>query len=65
MLHKVLRINNAVPKSYYEAANFVSNLGLDYQMIYSCINDFILFRKEHIMIAVCQRYGQSRWIAPK
>lgn len=65
MLHKVLPEDNNVPRSYYDAKKFISDLGLNYQKIHACTNDSVLFRKEYKNVDVCPKCGQSRWMLPR
>lgn len=46
-------------KDYYDVKKIIKDLGLDYEKIHVCPNDFMLFWKEHANNEVCH-YGASR-----
>ncbi|CAA0813526.1 Unknown protein [Striga hermonthica] len=47
LLKKALPSGEVLPQSYYEAKKIIRDLGLDYEKIHACVNDCVLFRKEH------------------
>ncbi|XP_052117337.1 uncharacterized protein LOC107489344 isoform X2 [Arachis duranensis] len=50
-----------LPASYYEARKIIRDLGLDYEKIDACINDCMLFWKDHDKKETCDHCGASRW----
>ena len=42
----ILLEDNTSPKSYYQAKNILSLMGMEYQKIHACPNDCILYRHE-------------------
>lgn len=52
---------NTLPKSYNEAKNLLSELGLGYVTIHACINNCVLFRKRYAKHDNCPVCGASRW----
>lgn len=60
-LKKVFPKGEMLPKSYYEAKKIIQDLGHSYDKIDACINDCVLFRKEHAYAEYCPTCGESRW----
>ncbi|KAI5351285.1 hypothetical protein L3X38_004176 [Prunus dulcis] len=52
---------NTIPTSMYEAKKTLCALGLSYEKMYACPNDFILYRKEYEDSTNCPTCGISRW----
>ncbi|KAL5724591.1 hypothetical protein ACHQM5_007831 [Ranunculus cassubicifolius] len=50
-----------LPKSYYEAKTLLRRLGLGYVKIHACINDCVLFWKEHEHLDYCPTCEQPRY----
>uniref|UniRef100_A0A453HES9 Uncharacterized protein n=1 Tax=Aegilops tauschii subsp. strangulata TaxID=200361 RepID=A0A453HES9_AEGTS len=55
---------NTLPKSYEEAKNLLKELGLGYESIHVCFNNYILFRKQYAKHDNCLVCGMSRWKDP-
>ncbi|KAA0048233.1 transposase [Cucumis melo var. makuwa] len=53
--------NNEIPTSLYEAKKTLGALGLSYQKINACPNDYYLYRKEYANSTKCPKCGLSRW----
>lgn len=53
--------NNALPLSLYEAKKTMATLGLQYEKIHTCPNDWILYRKDYKDLIACPTCGTSRW----
>ncbi|KAI5311767.1 hypothetical protein L3X38_040940 [Prunus dulcis] len=52
---------NTIPTSMYEAKKTLCALGLSYEKMHACPNDFILYRKEYEDSTDCPTCGISRW----
>jgi hypothetical protein len=50
-----------LPKSYDEARKYIRELGLGYEMIHVCKNNYVLFRGDCDKMEVCPKCGVSRW----
>ena len=55
----------SLPTSCYKAKKLVKELDLGYEKIYSCPNDCMLYRREHVDQELCHVCGSSRWVKPK
>ena len=53
LLTKVLPKGNLVPKSTYEAKKILCDLGMSYEHIDACKNDYALFWKENKNLDKC------------
>ncbi|WMV32669.1 hypothetical protein MTR67_026054 [Solanum verrucosum] len=51
-----------IPPSYNKTKFMVKNLGLDYEKIDACPNDYILFRSDHKDDEFCHTCGASQYI---
>ncbi|XP_049345424.1 uncharacterized protein LOC125809936 [Solanum verrucosum] len=51
-----------IPPSYNKTKSMVKNLGLDYEKIDACSNDYMLFRSEHKDDEFCHTCGASQYI---
>ncbi|XP_044383493.1 uncharacterized protein [Triticum aestivum] len=51
----------SIPKSYDEALKFIRALGLGYDSIHVCPNNYVLFRKQYANHDECPVCGASRW----
>ena len=60
-LQDMLSVNNEIPKSFYEAKKTMNALGLEYEKIYACPNDCILYRKEYKDLLACPTCKESKW----
>lgn len=56
--------NNALPRSCNEAKNLLRELGLGYDSIHVCVNNCILFWKDHANLEHCPVCQESRWKDP-
>ncbi|RVW36288.1 hypothetical protein CK203_103040 [Vitis vinifera] len=61
LLGDMLPLNNEMPLSMYEAKKTFSALGMEYQKIHACPNDFILYRNQYKDAIACPTCGKSRW----
>ena len=61
LLKEVLPEGETLPKSHYEAKSLMRDLGLGYILIHACINDCVLYWKEHENVEECPQCGESRW----
>jgi hypothetical protein len=52
---------NTIPKSYNDAKNLLKVLGLGYDSIHVCPNNYVLFRKQYAKLHNCPFCGMSRW----
>ena len=60
IISDLLPENNEIPSSLYEAKKTLSALGLSYQKINVCPNDYCLYRKEYENMTKCPKCGLSR-----
>ncbi|XP_023759479.1 uncharacterized protein LOC111907900 [Lactuca sativa] len=61
VLKDILPSNNTIPSSIYESKKLLKGVGLQYEKIHACENDFVLFWKEHKDASQCPTCGTSRW----
>ena len=61
VVHDMLPEENTLPKSYYQAKKMLCPMGMEYQKIYACPNDCILYRHEFQERFKCPRCGASRY----
>ena len=52
---------DTLPSSYYEVKKILRDLGLGYECIHACKNDYALFWKENQNLEACPTCGTSRW----
>ena len=52
---------NTLPESTYAAKSLIKSLGLHYEMIHACHNDFILYWGKYEKINEYPTCGESRW----
>ncbi|CAL2230848.1 unnamed protein product [Prunus armeniaca] len=52
---------NTLPSSMYKAKKTLSALGMSYEKIHACPNDYILYRKDYEDSTNCHTCGISRW----
>ena len=53
--------NYSLPASFHEAKKLICALGLGYDSIHVCLDNCILFRKEHGNKDNCPICDESRW----
>ncbi|XP_038684580.1 uncharacterized protein LOC119984621 [Tripterygium wilfordii] len=61
LFKEALPEGEALPTNYYEAKSIIRDLGLRYVRIHACMNDCVLFWKEHADKENCPVCGESRW----
>jgi hypothetical protein len=52
---------NTFPKSYNEPKNLLKELGLGYDSIHICFNNYVMFRKQYAKLDDCCICGLTRW----
>ncbi|XP_071681510.1 uncharacterized protein [Lolium perenne] len=52
---------SSIPKSYEEALSIIGRLGLGYDSIHVCPNNYVLFRKDYAKENNCPKCKASRW----
>ena len=55
----MLLLNNELPLSMYVAKKTLNALGMEYEKIHACPNDYVLYRKELKDASLCPTYGTS------
>ncbi|XP_062102882.1 uncharacterized protein LOC133813862 [Humulus lupulus] len=60
-LKELLPECNEMPMSFYEAKKTICSLGMEYEKIHACPNDFILYRNRFSDAESCPTCGESRW----
>jgi hypothetical protein len=55
--------NETLPANTYEAKKFLSSMGLGYEKIPACCNDYMLFWKDNKDLDSCTVCGESKWRA--
>nr|XP_043625896.1 uncharacterized protein LOC122597363 [Erigeron canadensis] len=60
-LKKILPEANTLPISIYEAKKIICPMGLGYQRIAACPNDYMLYRNEYEDLHACVTCGTSRY----
>ncbi|XP_075633708.1 uncharacterized protein LOC142606210 [Castanea sativa] len=58
---KPLYADAKLPKDHYKAKKIVRDLGLGYEKIHACPNDWMLFWKENVNLEACPCCKVSRW----
>ncbi|WRX12284.1 hypothetical protein QQP08_004771 [Theobroma cacao] len=61
LLKSILPKGETLSKSYSEAARIMKGLGLEYEKIYACCNDCMLFWGNYVEATSCHICGASRW----
>ena len=61
LIKDALPKGETLSKSYYEAKKLRNNLGFNYDNIHACLNDCVLFWKEHNELQECPVCQTSRW----
>ena len=59
--NKILPSNNYLPCSTYEAKKKIQEMGLQYDNIHACPNDFILYRGDNATLEQCPICKEGRW----
>ena len=59
LLKKLFPKDNTLPKNQYEAKKILCPVGMEYQKIHACSNDFILYRNEFAQMCNCPTCGVS------
>ena len=57
VVHNLLPEENTLPKSCYQAKKLLCPMGMEYQKIHVCPNDYILYRHEFEEISKCLGVG--------
>ena len=60
-LFTILPEENMLPKSYYQDKKILYPMGMEYQKIHACPNDFKLYRHKFQEMPKCPRCGVSRY----
>ena len=60
-LREVLPVDNKIPASIYEAKKTLSTLGMEYEKIHTCPNDYALYRNGYEDLDECPVCKESRW----
>ncbi|RZB91281.1 hypothetical protein D0Y65_023616 [Glycine soja] len=61
VVHDMLPEENTLPKSYYQAKKILCPMGMKYQKIHACPNDYILYIHEFQEMPKFPRCGVSRY----
>ncbi|XP_027933103.1 uncharacterized protein LOC114188698 [Vigna unguiculata] len=61
LLSDMLPKGNTLPTRNYDAKKILCPMGMEYQKIHACPNDYVLYRKELAMLHQCPRCGVSRY----
>ena len=62
LMDKVLPNNHKLPKNLYYATKLLAGLGLKYEKIDVCPNNYMLFWKEDASLSCCKHCKESRYI---
>ncbi|XP_023748116.1 uncharacterized protein LOC111896343 [Lactuca sativa] len=65
LLHDILPENNELPISLYQAKKLLCPMDLEVERIHACLNDCMLYRKEHANLHECITCGASRYMKKK
>jgi len=57
VVQDMLLEGNMFPKSYYEAKKILCLIGIEYQKIHTCPNDYILYQDEFEKMHKCPGVG--------
>ena len=61
VVHNLLPEDNTLPKSYYKVKKILCLMGMEYQKIHACPNDYMLYRHEFQEMSKCLVCGTSRY----
>jgi len=61
LLKEMLLENNTLPIRNYEVKKLLCPMGLEYQKIYACLNDCVLYRDKFTSLNACPTCGLSRF----
>ncbi|XP_058775331.1 uncharacterized protein LOC131649595 [Vicia villosa] len=61
LLSEILPKNNVLPSRTYEAKRLLCSIGMSYEKIHACPNDFILFRNEYASLNMCPKCSAPRY----
>ncbi|KAK8949046.1 hypothetical protein KSP39_PZI005941 [Platanthera zijinensis] len=61
VLKRAIPFSEKLPSSFYEANNYIQELGLECKKIDACLNDCILYRGKFANFQSCPTCGTSRW----
>ncbi|XP_056690226.1 uncharacterized protein [Spinacia oleracea] len=59
--HEILPEGNLLPSRTYDAKKMLTSIGLSYERIHACPNDWILYRKEYASLESCPECNVSRY----
>ena len=62
LLKEALPKETKLPESHYDAKKWMKKLGLGYESIHACKNDYSLFWKEHADKENCPVCHEGRWV---
>ena len=62
LLGELLHEDNEMPSSFYEAKKTLYSLGMPYEKIHACPNDWILYHKKFENEVSCPVCDASRWL---
>ena len=65
LLNDVFPMCKKMPTSNYNAKKNIKDLGLHYETINACKNDFVIYYEEHAQASQCPVCGVSRWKAKR
>ena len=61
LLGKMLPKDNQLPDSRQRAQSIIMSLGMEYNRINACVNDCVLFHKEHAYKDSCPKCEEARY----
>ena len=61
LLGRMLPKDNELPDSRRRARSIITSLGMEYARIHACVNDCVLFHKEHTYKDSCPKCGEARY----
>ena len=53
--------SNILPRSYRELSAIMKDIGMEYQTIHACLNDHIIYHKQHEFATECPIFYISRY----
>jgi hypothetical protein len=62
LISDVLPANHKLSRDMYQSKKLLSGLGMDYEKIDVCQDNYVLFWKEHINEMKCLKCGKSRFV---
>ncbi|XP_028801481.1 uncharacterized protein LOC114756712 [Neltuma alba] len=65
LLGDMLLADNVLPNSVYEAKKILSQMGMGYEKIHVCPNDYILYKEEYADLNKCPKCRSSRYKVKK